>query len=65
MLPWSSWEFWQYSSTGSVPGISGNVDLDVFDGTLLELLQQFSPNYSNGDYNNDGIVDAGGLCLLA
>jgi GH25 family lysozyme M1 (1,4-beta-N-acetylmuramidase) len=58
-LPWSSWEFWQYSSTGSVPGISGNVDLDVFDGTLLELLQQHSPNYSNGDYNNDGMVDAG------
>lgn len=58
-LPWSSWKFWQYSSTGSVPGISGNVDRNVFDGTLLELLQQYSPNYSNGDYNNDGIVDAG------
>jgi GH25 family lysozyme M1 (1,4-beta-N-acetylmuramidase) len=57
-LPWSSWEFWQHSSTGSVPGISGNVDLDVFDGTLLELLQQHSPNYSHGDYNNDGVVDA-------
>ncbi len=30
----------------------------MFDGTLLELVQQYSPNYSNGDYNNDGIVDA-------
>jgi len=57
-VPWSSWKFWQHSSTGSVPGISGNVDLDVFDGTLLQLVQQFSPNYSNGDYNNDGVVDA-------
>ncbi len=56
--PWPSWKFWQHSSTGSVPGISGNVDLDVFDGTLLQLLQQFSPNYSNGDYNNNGVVDA-------
>lgn len=57
--PWSSWEFWQHSSTGSVPGISGNVDLNVFDGTFQELIEQHSPNYSRGDYNNDGIVDAG------
>ena len=24
------WAFWQYTSTGSVPGISGNVDRDRF-----------------------------------
>lgn len=30
---WTDWTFWQYSSSGSVPGISGNVDLDVFDGS--------------------------------
>jgi lysozyme len=35
--PWSKWTMWQYSSTGSVPGISGNVDLDKFDGTLAQL----------------------------
>ena len=29
--------FRQYSSTGSVSGISGNVDLDVYNGTLAEL----------------------------
>jgi len=29
------WTFWQYSSTGSVPGISGNVDLDHFNGRDL------------------------------
>lgn len=32
-----TWAFWQYSDHGSVPGISGNVDLDVFHGTLTEL----------------------------
>jgi GH25 family lysozyme M1 (1,4-beta-N-acetylmuramidase) len=32
-----NWEFWQHSSTGAVSGISGNVDLDVFDGTLAQL----------------------------
>ncbi|MGI8965460.1 MAG: GH25 family lysozyme, partial [Limisphaerales bacterium] len=46
--PWSScsncnlwgggiWNFWQYSSTGAVPGISGNCDLDVFNGTAAQL----------------------------
>lgn len=29
---WSSWAVWQYSSTGSVDGISGDVDLDRFNG---------------------------------
>jgi GH25 family lysozyme M1 (1,4-beta-N-acetylmuramidase) len=35
------WDFWQYSSTGSVSGISGNVDLDVFDGDRTTLQQTF------------------------
>ena len=36
---WGSgfWNFWQYSSTGTVPGISGNVDMDVFNGTVSQL----------------------------
>ena len=29
------WTFWQHSSTGSVPGISGSVDLDRFNGSAL------------------------------
>ena len=38
-LGWSTWHFWQYSSTGSVNGIdAGNVDLDEFNGTLAELM---------------------------
>jgi lysozyme len=34
---WSGngWAFWQYSSTGSVPGIDGAVDLDRFNGSAL------------------------------
>jgi GH25 family lysozyme M1 (1,4-beta-N-acetylmuramidase) len=31
----TGWTFWQHSSTGSVPGISGYVDLDRFNGTTL------------------------------
>jgi lysozyme len=36
-IPWNKWAMWQYSSTGSVPGISGNCDLDIFNGTFEEL----------------------------
>ncbi len=46
--PWSScasddvwgsgvWNVWQYESIGTVPGISGNVDHDVFNGTAAGL----------------------------
>ncbi|MGZ8513845.1 MAG: GH25 family lysozyme [Candidatus Limnocylindrales bacterium] len=32
------WTFWQYASSGSVPGISGRVDLDRFNGLDLTPL---------------------------
>ncbi|HZC33820.1 MAG TPA: glycoside hydrolase family 25 protein [Candidatus Bathyarchaeia archaeon] len=31
------WTFWQYTSSGSVPGISGRVDLDRYNGTDLAV----------------------------
>src|SRR5690606_25876038 len=34
---WSIYTFWQYTSTGSVSGISGNVDRDVFNGSMDRL----------------------------
>lgn len=34
---WGRLRFWQYSDKGSVSGISGNVDLDMYNGTLSEL----------------------------
>lgn len=36
---WSAWTFWQYSESGSVSGIQGAVDLDVFQGSLQDLQQ--------------------------
>jgi lysozyme len=29
---WSAWMFWQHSKSGTVPGIKGPVDLNVFNG---------------------------------
>ena len=38
--PWTSWKFWQYDdgqTTPDVPGISGAVDKDKFNGSLAQL----------------------------
>jgi lysozyme len=34
---WPAWTFWQHSSTGSVSGVEGSVDLDVFNGSTQAL----------------------------
>ncbi|MDQ1723178.1 MAG: lysozyme [Frankiaceae bacterium] len=34
---WPTWTMWQYSSSGSVPGISGRVDMNRFNGSLADL----------------------------
>ena len=34
---WTSWRLWQYTQTGSVAGISGNVDLNKSSGTIRSL----------------------------
>jgi GH25 family lysozyme M1 (1,4-beta-N-acetylmuramidase) len=34
---WSTWTFWQYTSTGSVPGVAGSVDRDNFNGDISRL----------------------------
>jgi lysozyme len=36
---WVGWSFWQYSHTGSVDGISGDLDLDIFGGSEVEFRQ--------------------------
>lgn len=35
--PWSSCAIWQYTSVGKLPGITGNVDLNNFYGTVDQL----------------------------
>ena len=34
---WTSRLFWQYSQSGTVAGVTGAVDLDVFNGTMQDL----------------------------
>jgi lysozyme len=36
---WTTWNFWQYSQGGSVDGVMGSVDLDVWthhDKSLID-----------------------------
>jgi GH25 family lysozyme M1 (1,4-beta-N-acetylmuramidase) len=51
-----SWDFWQYTGTGTVSGVSGNVDRDVFNGTMQQL-SAFIPDFHAGDFDGNGIVD--------
>jgi MYXO-CTERM domain-containing protein len=56
---WAKWTFWQYTDSGSVTGIGGHVDRDVFDGTLDDL-QQFIADSEHGTTQPDaGEPDAG------
>jgi hypothetical protein len=34
---WSTWTFWQQTSEGQIPGHSGSLDINVFNGTEAEL----------------------------
>ena len=34
---WNDWDFWQYSDQGSINGITGNVDLNVFNEDTNDL----------------------------
>ncbi len=36
VYPRQGWTFWQYSGTGTVPGIPGKVDLNTFAGSAQD-----------------------------
>jgi GH25 family lysozyme M1 (1,4-beta-N-acetylmuramidase) len=45
---WPNWAFWQYTSSGTVAGISGSTDLDQLNPGLLPLLDPGAQRYSVG-----------------
>lgn len=59
---WNTWSFWQYSDTGSIPGMTGNVDLNEFSGTVKEL-QRFcqprtAPSANQGTDSAYGLLES-------
>lgn len=59
--PYSTWTMWQVSSTGSVPGVTGDVDLDTYNGDMSGLISnvvaQSGAKFKSGDVIK---VDASG-----
>jgi len=62
---WEDWDFWQYSDQGSVPGVSGYVDLDLFNGDMSRLNTFMISALLQGDINGNGKVDFEDLQILA
>lgn len=60
---WNGWDFWQYTDSGSVSGITGNVDRNVYQGTMEELLAEFLAVPPTGDFNDDGAVNGADLLI--
>lgn len=60
---WSNWAMHQYSESGSVPGISGGVDMNRFNGTYDDLLALTGTD--GGDDGGDacGIIPADGATI--
>jgi GH25 family lysozyme M1 (1,4-beta-N-acetylmuramidase) len=50
---WSDWLFWQYTSSGSIPGIGGRVDRNVFNGSIDDL-RRFASAVVVVDADGDG-----------
>ncbi len=57
---WDFWSFWQYSDSGSVNGVSGNVDLDIYNGNIDSLVREYvihlNQSYSEPYYDRMGAV---------
>ncbi len=56
---WTSWKFWQYADSGTVNGISGNVDHDEFNGSLADLKAWANPTPPATDGGTTPPKDAG------
>jgi GH25 family lysozyme M1 (1,4-beta-N-acetylmuramidase) len=57
---WANWDFWQYSSAGTVPGIgdAGHTDLDQLNPNLLALLDPGSRKAAEGSPELFGLSQA-------
>lgn len=58
------WAFWQYTNTGSVPGIVGNVDLNVFNNQVWGSIDAFTIASVIPEPASAGLLAAAGVLLL-
>lgn len=48
---WKRWMFWQYTDSGKVNGINGNVDMNEFEGTAAQLRAKYATSTPNPNPN--------------
>lgn len=58
---YTEWAFLQYSETGTVDGIDGNVDLDEMDGEVWNMLANFRQLQSDVSDLKDAVAELKGL----
>ncbi|HSD87024.1 MAG TPA: GH25 family lysozyme [Kofleriaceae bacterium] len=56
--PWTNWAIWQYSSSGTVSGISGDVDMNRWNGDQASLDAFLGPASTCGDSTCGGGEDS-------
>jgi GH25 family lysozyme M1 (1,4-beta-N-acetylmuramidase) len=56
-LPWSDWAIWQYDDKGSVAGVSGDCDMNLWNGDLASLQAFAGGGGSSGPVCGDGICE--------
>jgi len=62
--PWQDWAFWQYTDSGRVAGISGNVDVNRFNGTYAQLQELLGPARTCEALPPEGgVIDDGDPCF--
>jgi len=62
---WGSWAFWQYTDTGTVPGIEGhNVDLDWFNGNEQTMAQYVIGGVTPASYTLLATIIGNGLLSM-
>lgn len=50
---WQNWTFWQWSETGRLPGYSGSLDMDYFNGDVTAL-RAYANTLPSPDDTTDG-----------
>ncbi len=62
--PWQDWAIWQFTASGSVAGIPGDVDTNRFNGTYDQLLALTAqPAECTAFDAAGGIIDDGDACF--
>jgi len=61
---WTTWLFKQYSWYGNVAGIEGDVDLDVFNGTMAQLDSLATTGHTSGGGGTASTLDCSAPVVL-